>query len=157
MKLASVAEGICGKEKRKWNWKYYLVPFFTLAKSGAWLTLHLLFILKQQLWCVSCFIKKQRISKALIFPTLDALLPPEQTLHKFNRKDFISDERQIEKDIFNYSVNKGKWKARKRNELQMHVSEDLLIRTVGEERSLWGNSNLILKKSVVITSYFSKF
>ena len=57
----------CMGKKRNQSCKFYLLLIFSFAQSDAWLTLCLSFKLKQRLRCVSCFIKRQRLSQELLY------------------------------------------------------------------------------------------
>ena len=51
----------------------------------------------------------------------------EQRLRKCNAKDFMSDEREIENEINNFSVNRGKSNIYERNEKETAPFGDWVI------------------------------
>ena len=72
--------------------------------------------------------------------------PREQLLRKFSSKDFMSDDKKLETEIFNYSDNKGKRSAFVQCEVQMHVSGNWVIMTFGEERGVMKKQQSALTK-----------
>ena len=67
---------------------------------------------------------------------------PGQTLRKFNSKDFMRDEREIQNEIINSSDYKGKWNEFNQIELKMEFSGDWVTIAVGEESgNVWDNSS----------------
>ena len=129
-------------EKRRGVWNYYLVLIFTLAHSGAWLTLHLFFKIKQRLRCVSCSINKQKQS-------LELLSSYFRCLAGSANKDCVSSiastlwasKKKIENEIINLSVYKGNWIAFNQIELQMDVYWDWITITASEESGGFRNHN----------------
>ena len=80
--------------------------------------------LKQRLRCVSCFINKQQ-EPLVLLPSYFCWLAGslrEQRLRRFNSKDFMSNEKELEIEILKSSVYKGKRIALNDIELQIEVS-----------------------------------
>ena len=79
--------------------------------------------LTQRLRCVSCFINKQNESLEFLSSYFRCLAGSanKDRLRKFNSKDFTSDEREIESEIFNYSDYKVDRNAFNQSELQMDI------------------------------------